>query len=377
MRIMLLDDELPALDELSYLLGKYTDLEVVAACTDPRQVLEAVESSRPDVIFMDIDMPHMDGLELALQMQALYSNIIVVFVTAYTKYALDSFKVYPLDYLLKPIKEARLDAAIERLRSQYVLMHPDPDNKAVLRIKCFGQFEVLGADEIKWGTRRVKELFLYLLDRCGAPVTRNELIQAIFGGVNDKKSANNMYVTIYKLRSLLDSIDPGGKMIKLKEDYSLQVEPGVCDYIDFISFARQNLAISRQNAVQAARVLSLNTGHYLQDFDWSWALDTASVTEAEYERIALGLASYHSGAGRLREAENILLKLLMKNSLSEAGYIALLDIYMTNANHRAYLARYVEYARILDQELGEKPSLAHTGHYNSIKNMPLPSDGKK
>ncbi len=373
MKIMLLDDEQPALDELSYLLGKYPDLVVVAAYTDSFQALEAMESIKPDAVFMDIDMPGMDGLELTLRMQAVYSSVLVVFVTAYAKYALDSFKAYPLDYLLKPIKEARLDAAVERIRTQYVLMHPDRDNNAVLRIKCFGKFEVLSQNEIKWGTRRVKELFMYLLDRCGVSPTRSELIQAVFGGINDKKTANNMYVSIYKLRSLLESLDPGRKLIRLKEDYSLQVETGICDYVDFMRFARQNSAVSRQNAVEAARVLSLYSGTYLEDSDCAWALETASFTEAEYERIALGLAGFHSGAGRLREAENILLGLLVKNCLSEAGYAALLNIYINSANHQAYLAHYDEYARILDEELGEKPSPAYTRHYHTIKKMQLPA----
>lgn len=372
MKVMLIDDEKPCLDEFSYLLGKYPDIEIAAAFTNPLKGLEAIESVRPDVVFLDIDMPQADGLELALRIQALYAGIIVVFVTAYAKYALDSFKAYPLDYLLKPVKEARLDATVEHMRRQYALMHPDSGGRqSVLRITCFGRFnlDVPGAaGDIKWGTRRVKDLFLYLIDRCGAAPTRSELVRAVFGGVDDRKTANNIYVTVYKLRGLLDSMDAGRKLVRLKEDYSLEIAPGVCDYTDFMRFAWRNAAITGKNAVAAAKVLNLCAGSYLEDVDCEWALDTASVVESEYERIALGLAGVHLSANRLREAENVLLGLLLKNPLSEEGHTSLLDLYMKAGSDQSYAARYVEYARMLRNELGEQPSEGYTRHYDAVRN---------
>ncbi|HWP96128.1 MAG TPA: response regulator [Syntrophomonadaceae bacterium] len=371
MRVILIDDEQPAIDELCYLLEKYPDIEVAASFTNPLRALEAMGNIKPDVVFLDIDMPHMDGLELALQIQALYAGIIVVFVTAYTRFALDSFKAYPLDYLLKPIKEARLDATVEHMRKQHELVHPQNTHDNKLRINCFGKFSLTTPDaatDIKWGTRRVKELFMYLLDRCGFPATRSELIQALFGGVDDKKSANNMYVTVYKLRSLLDSLDPGRKLIKLGEDYSLEIAPGVCDYSDFMRFAQQNAAINQKNAVAAAKVLNLYTAPYLSGEDCVWAVDTTAVVEAEYERIALDLAGFHSSAGRLHEAENVLVALIQKNPFTEYGFTSLLDLYIEKADHKAYAAKFMEYAQMLKRDLDESPPEVYTKHYKVVKN---------
>ena len=184
MRVMLIDDEQPGVDELSYLLGKYPDIEIVGTFTNPLRGLEAVEGIKPDAVFLDIDMPHANGLELALSIQSLQAGIIVVFVTAYSKYALDSFKAYPLDYLLKPVKEARLDATVEHMRRISRLFHPDLKKSASPRIRCFGKFEIIVPEtdtEIKWGTRRVKDLFMYLIDRCGTAPTRGELVSSVFG----------------------------------------------------------------------------------------------------------------------------------------------------------------------------------------------------
>lgn len=371
MKVILIDDEKPGLEEITHLLGKYPDFEIGGAFTNPLQVLEAMEATAPDAVFLDIDMPHMNGLELALRIQAQYPGIIIVFITAYSRFALDAFKAYPLDYILKPIKEARLEAAVEHMRKQYALMHPQnasgPDG---LKITCFGKFKLTlpgGMEEIKWGTRRVRELFLYLVDRCGRPATRSELLNAIFPGQEAKKASNNLYVTTYKLRSLLASIDPGHRFIRLEDDYSLEIAPGICDYTDFMKFALQNATITENNAVAAARALNVYDRGYLEEEDCPWAGETAAYCEVEYERLALGLANFHFNAGRVPEAENILFKLLMKNSLSEEAYTALLDMHMRSRNDRAYAARYEEYARMLMKELGEEPAPEYIRHYKKIR----------
>jgi two-component system, LytTR family, response regulator len=391
-RVALVDDEQPFIDELSYLLGKYPDIEIVAAFTNPLTALESIENIKPDVVFLDIDMPYMNGLELALRIQEQCPGIIIVFVTAYSQYALDSFKAYPLDYLLKPVKEARLDEAVKHVGKQFALMHPEMDNAGAsgfsggavfdntgtnnpatssatgLRITCFGKFDLRvpgNNGDIKWGTRRVKELFMYLIDCCGATPSRTELVDGVFGGVDDKKTANNIYVTVYKLRSLLDSIGSSRARIRLKKDYTLQIEPGVCDYIDFIEFARKNATITSHNAGEAARVLSYYNGSYLEDVDQRWVADSAAEVETEYERISLGLANAYVAQERDEEAEKTLLALLVKNPLCDDAHRNLLDLYMKKGNDKAFAARFLEYARMLKAEFGDEPPTKYLRHYNT------------
>jgi two-component system, LytTR family, response regulator len=367
LKAVIIDDELPCVEELSYLLGKYPDIEVTGAYTNSKDALDALERIKPGAVFLDIDMPHMNGLELALKIQAMYSGIIIIFVTAYAKYALDAFNAYPLDFLLKPIREARLDAAVTHMRGQYELTHPE-SKKEALKIKCFGRFEVLAGSEIKWGTHRVRELFLYLIGRCGTAPTKDEIIDALFGGVNDKKTANNLYVTLYKLRSLLDTLDGGRKLIRLTEDNALEIAPGICDFTDFMGFAGRNAVITGKNAIDAARALNLCTGMYLKNEDFVWATDTAEFVETEYERIALGLAEYHIESSSLQEAEAVLNTLLLRNPLCDDGYAMLLDMLMKNGNHQAFSERYAEYARVLKRELKVKPREIYRKYFNEIKN---------
>ncbi|MEW6698163.1 MAG: LytR/AlgR family response regulator transcription factor [Bacillota bacterium] len=116
MRIVVVDDEAPARDELVYLLKQHADLEVVAQADDAHTALQSLRKERPDVVFLDISMPGGDGLEVARKLGAMTDPPLVVFATAYDRYALEAFEVNAVDYLLKPFSEQRVAETIDKLR---------------------------------------------------------------------------------------------------------------------------------------------------------------------------------------------------------------------------------------------------------------------
>jgi DNA-binding LytR/AlgR family response regulator len=117
MKVILIDDEQAALDELEYNLSKYKDIDIIATFSNPQKALETCKSLRFDAMFLDIDMPGMDGISLAGQILQFKNSIDIVFVTAFNDYAVKAFELNALDYLLKPINKERLDSTIERLLS--------------------------------------------------------------------------------------------------------------------------------------------------------------------------------------------------------------------------------------------------------------------
>ena len=116
MKTILIDDEPMALEVLANLLPAYEDLDIVGRYTNPLDALEKIKITEPDIIFLDIEMGNMNGLELAQVFMAELPKVEIVFVTAYSQYAVDAFELNAIDYLLKPIQEKRLIKAIERLR---------------------------------------------------------------------------------------------------------------------------------------------------------------------------------------------------------------------------------------------------------------------
>ncbi len=119
-RTIIVDDELPARNELSFLLKNIEAVEVVGQAEDGIQALKVIKKEKPDLIFLDIQMPGKTGLELAGEIKECQFSPAIVFITAYDEYALDAFEVNAIDYLLKPYEESRLVEVINRIKGLYL-----------------------------------------------------------------------------------------------------------------------------------------------------------------------------------------------------------------------------------------------------------------
>ncbi|MEL0660545.1 two-component system response regulator BtsR [Psychromonas arctica] len=115
LKAIVIDDELYAREELNELLVESQQVEVIAQCSNAIEGLKAINSLKPDVIFLDIHMPQITGLEL-LSMLDPVSMPKVVFVTAYDEYAIKAFEDNAFDYLLKPVESSRLHKTLQRIK---------------------------------------------------------------------------------------------------------------------------------------------------------------------------------------------------------------------------------------------------------------------
>ena len=118
-RTLIVDDEAPARSRLRQLLKEEKAFQIVGECANGRQAVDTIQREKPDLVFLDVQMPRLSGLEVC---QALVSTGIslplVIFVTAYDEYALKAFEVHALDYLLKPFDRARFQSALRHARQQ-------------------------------------------------------------------------------------------------------------------------------------------------------------------------------------------------------------------------------------------------------------------
>ncbi len=117
LKAMIVDDEAPARSELRFLLDEVGDVEVVAEADNVRAAIENLKKSHCDVMFLDINMPGVNGMQLAEALSKLKNLPAVVFVTAYGEYAASAFDVNAVDYLVKPVETDRLRRAVDKVRA--------------------------------------------------------------------------------------------------------------------------------------------------------------------------------------------------------------------------------------------------------------------
>jgi two-component system LytT family response regulator len=152
-RCLIVDDEEIARQHLVRLLTAYPDLEITGQASNGLEALEAISENQPDVVFLDVEMPGLTAFDMLVQVS---HPPLIVFATAYDKYAVNAFEANAIDYLLKPVEAARLAKAIERIRA--ALGKPREDYESLLR-RAISVLRA-GSAPTKLAARRGKRIIL-------------------------------------------------------------------------------------------------------------------------------------------------------------------------------------------------------------------------
>ena len=161
---MIVDDEPLAVRLLVSYVEKTSDLQLLDSFTDSIRAINAVKEQKPDLLFLDIQMPNIDGMELA---HSLPEQTRVVFTTAFKEYAFESYEVNALDFLLKPIRYNKFLAAVEKAKKQLAPQseppsQPSPQNNTVF-IRVDGEWRNIVIDKITY-VSCIKDYVMFYLD---------------------------------------------------------------------------------------------------------------------------------------------------------------------------------------------------------------------
>ena len=178
----------------------------------------------PDIVFTAIEMPGISGLEFAVALRTVSPDTRIVFVTAFSHYALDAFQVHAQGYLIKPLTPGQVRAELE------VLPSAPPIER--LQVQCFGCFEVFWRGEpLMFARRQTKELFAYLVNRRGATCTTEDVISALWGEVSDMKNAKHRVRNyIGDLRETLKAIGMEDVLFRRGQNIAIRTDLLDCDY---------------------------------------------------------------------------------------------------------------------------------------------------
>lgn len=228
MLIYIIDDEPLVLRASEQIVRRALPEAEIETFESGNDALEAIKKNRryPDTVFSDIEMPGISGLELAVRLKGISPRTRIVFVTAYSEYALEAFRVHANGYILKPMNAMRVVEEVNGIREE----RKEPEER--LQIQCFGYFEVFWKGKpLMFARKQTKELLAYLVDRKGAACTAEEIATAIWEDFSNIKNAKTQIrVLISDLRNTLTNIGMEDLVIRRRGQVAIRKDMLDCDY---------------------------------------------------------------------------------------------------------------------------------------------------
>ncbi|NCB52632.1 MAG: response regulator [Clostridia bacterium] len=349
---ILVDDMRPALRELEFLLNKYPDITIDGMYTNPLAAIEKIGETKPQAVFLDINMPQLQGMDAASKILDVSPETDIVFVTAYDQYAVEAFELHAMDYLLKPISEERLEKTIERIRKKAPAERKQDSSK--LQIRCFNRFRMgwEGREPIKWRIEKARELFAYLLQNHGRSIFRDELLDKLWPEDDPDRAVKQLYNGTYYIRKALEAYGIDKSLISINNSYNLTLGPVDWDVGRYCELF-ENHNEDRPRALE--KMEALYAGGYLEGEFYPWSDFEGERLSKLYDQCVIELSKSYMSEKKYNQAENILLKAYHKNPYLEDISELLLKLYRETGNTGMAIKHYNTYAALIKEELGISP----------------------
>lgn len=252
MKVICIDDEYLILQRTVSILRRFPQVESVEGFLSGEEALEYLNSHTVDAAFMDINMPDMNGLELAQLIRNQCSSVELVFLTGYNEFALDAFKVHASGYMVKPVEENQL---LEEIQNIERIKNSKPTIN--VKVLTFGNFDILvDGRMVPFSRSKSKEILAYLVTKKGTGVSRAELASVLWEEeLYDHGKQKQLDVYIRSLNSTLKEygiekiIETGRGFLRIVPD---MIE---CDFYQYME--------GKQDAINSY------TGEFMNAYSWA------------------------------------------------------------------------------------------------------------
>jgi len=376
LRAVVVDDEW---DIAQYMGRLLTDagVEVLGCCTNPYEALKLIRQQKPDVMFLDIEMPGLSGLQLAEQIESDKIDAEIIFVTAYDQFAIDAFRVNAIDYLLKPVTAELLNRSLERVRRR---RYGNKGAGATSRnrqvsVSLFGRFRVYsdtGSGPIRWMTSKCAELFAFMLLQAGdKDVSKWQQIEALWNGKDLEKADINLRSTVSRVNKTLRDHQTGIMLVSTKNGYRMVIPDGLLmvDADQLEQLALNVHPIGPDSLGHVEQIIRHASQPLLQEFGSPWCEQYRSRYQQYFLLVGQRLLSYYEE----RESEPLKALQLAEMLIEQEPYNDALRLSALKLHHRLDGFRrasgyYHAYVSLLKTELGIEPVEKLSALYRSLKN---------
>lgn len=269
MNIYVVDDEPLSLGTMKRLILKGHPDAQVHLFSDSVCLMDKIRTSdeKPDIVFSDIEMPDVDGFDIAMGIKSISPGTRIVFVTGYSQYALEAYRNHIHGYILKPVTAEQINEEIELIDIQEEIPVDSGNNKIVVR--CFGPFDVFWNNEpIAFSRSKTRELLAYLIDRRGEFCTAGEIISALWEDDDIKKRTGYLRAITSDLKNSLKAIGMEDVLIRKHKMWAVKTAMLDCDYYKML-----------EGDLQAVNSYA---GEYMSRY--SWAENTCALLFMKYNK---------------------------------------------------------------------------------------------
>jgi len=275
-KVILVDDEILNLAYLKSILEKVEEFKILGCFTEPFKAIDFISRNHIDIVFLDIELPDINGIDCALTMQNIQNDIKIVFITAYSQYAVEAFKVHAIHYLLKPIKFDQVIDLLNYFKSLKNIELNINNEFTKTSVFFFGKFRITNSlnEEVKWPTKKTAELCAYFILHANQRLHKYRICEDLWPDIDEDKSSKNFHVTLYRLRQLLTTYGLSIRINSFKgsnEGYICEVKNISSDLDEYIS----------QLSLNNIDTLSKMTGGFLEFNYYIWSEQIQNQVNSE------------------------------------------------------------------------------------------------
>lgn len=360
MKAIVVDDEALAVEHLCRMLGN-AGLET-AGSSNPYLAYDMILEQQPDVIFLDVDMPEVNGLELAEKVNTEGYRGEIIFVTAHRQYAIDAFGVNAIDYLLKPVMEAALVKSLERLRKRIGAGQiSGSEEKKNLKITLFESFSIMNhnAVPVRFATTKCVELFAYMLLQGEKEISKWKLMDAIWPDKDEAKGYINLRSTISRLNKTFRENHINITLISSPNGYRLEIKEKDIDIDAFLlrDFVLKQDLINESNIGFYETVIFSYRDILLANIGSEWCNEFRETFHRYFIKAANLILNYYeeTGVDQLKIL-NMVELLLQYEPYEEEVREYTVKLHYRVGGRKAAERYYNVYKSIMLNEVGIKPS---------------------